>query len=67
MFGFIDWVKKKVRLGPKSECHDPPNLKEIPIRSLRLDMLNCVRPKSNATPAIEIIPDANLVNRQSIY
>lgn len=66
MFGFLDWIKRKVRLGPKAECHEPSGLKETPIRNLRPDMLNCVRPKSNSTPTIEIIPDANLVNRQFI-
>jgi len=63
MSGFLDWVKRKVKLAPKSECHEPSNLKDTPIKSLRLDMLNCVRPKSNSTPAIEIIPNTNLVNR----
>lgn len=62
MSGFLDWVKRIIRLGPKSECHEPPSLKDVPLRNLRLDMLNCVRPKSNSTPAIEIIPNANLVN-----
>lgn len=60
--GFLDWVKRKVKLGPKSECYEPSNLKDTPIKNLRLDMLNCMHPKSNATPAVEIIPNANLVN-----
>lgn len=67
MSGFLEWVRKKLRLGPKSECYEPATLKGTLIRSLRLDMLNCARPKSNVTPEIEIIPDANLVSKQFIY
>ncbi|VVC24473.1 Hypothetical protein CINCED_3A012385 [Cinara cedri] len=59
--GFLDWVKRKVKLGPKSECYEPVSLKDTPIKNLRQDMLNCVRPKSNTPPAIEIIPNSNLV------
>lgn len=61
---FLDWVKRKVKLGPKSECHEPASLKDTPIKNLRQDMLNCVRPKSNEPPAIEIIPNSNLVCKQ---
>lgn len=64
--GFLDWAKK-VKLGPKSECHEPANLKDIWIKNLRLDMLNCVRPKSNSPPEIEIIPNSNLVIRKKCY
>lgn len=60
--GFLDWVKGKVKLGPKSECHEPTILKDTPIKNLRLDMLNCVHPKSNIPPAVEIIPNSNLVS-----
>lgn len=60
--GFLDWVKRKVKLGLKSECHEPISLKDTPIKNLRQDMLICVHPKLNAPPAIEIIPNANLVN-----
>ncbi|XP_050421143.1 adhesion G protein-coupled receptor A3 isoform X2 [Adelges cooleyi] len=59
--GFLEWVKRKIKLGPKSECHEPPSLKDTPIKNLRPDMLNCLRPKSNTPPAIEIIPTSNLV------
>lgn len=57
---FLDWVKRKVKLAPKSECYEPANLKGTSIKNLRLDMLTCVR--SNAIPAIEIIPNTNLVS-----
>jgi len=68
MSGFLDWmIKKKVRLGPKSECFEPVSLKDTPIKNIRPDMLNCVIPKSNAPPAIEIIPNANLVNKLFYY
>ncbi|XP_050546480.1 adhesion G protein-coupled receptor A3 isoform X2 [Daktulosphaira vitifoliae] len=60
--GFLDWINKRtLKLGPKSECYEPPSLKNIPIKNVRSDMLNCLRPKSNTSPAIEIIPNANLV------
>lgn len=62
--GFLDWVKRKVKLGPKSECHEPTTLKDISIKHLHLDMLNCVRPKSNIPPAVEIIPKSNLVSKK---
>ena len=67
--GFLEWVKRKVKLGPKSECHEPTSLKDTPIKNIRLDMLNCVRPKSNSPPAIEILPYTNLVifNLFTIY
>lgn len=61
--GFLDWVKRKVKLGLKAECHEPISLKDTPIKNLRQEMLICVLPKSNAPPAIEIIPNANLVNK----
>lgn len=55
-----------MKLGPKFECREPANLKDVQIKNLRQDMLNCVRLKSNSTPTIEIIPDSNLVSRQLI-
>lgn len=64
MSEFLDWVKKKVKLGPKSECREPSTLKDTPIKNVHLDMLNCVRPKSNIPPAVEIIPNSNLVRYQ---